>query len=327
MTEKKQTYYEKNKERLLRESTEKRNAKYEGMVEGYDYITCKECGFRSSELATHIIRKHGMTIDEYKLKHNVDAVKSQSSKDRVKGDKNPAYQHGGKFSPFSDKFIYADETNKEELFAKVKQTKIDNNSDPTKFEYWLEKCNGNHEEATKLYKDRQTTFTLEKCIDKHGIVEGFAVFKDRQDKWQATLTDKSEEEKIRINRLKVNNSVGAISKAEKELNAIFLKENIEIEIQFPMVDSSNKKQYIFDFKFENKLIEYHGDYWHCNPKVYTADHYNGKLHMTSEQKWNVDANKNKYAIDNGYVVLVIWERDFKNDKQGTIDKCLNFLRQ
>ena len=26
-----------------------------------------------------------------------------------------------------------------------------------------------------------------------------------------------------------------------------------------------------------------------------------------------------------YEVLVIWESDYKNDKQGTIDKCINFL--
>jgi predicted transcriptional regulator len=85
--ETKQTYYQKNKDRILKKQQDNRDSKYIGMVEGYDYICCKECGFRSSELATHIIRKHEMTVLEYKDKHNVSTIKSQSSIDRVKGDK------------------------------------------------------------------------------------------------------------------------------------------------------------------------------------------------------------------------------------------------
>jgi hypothetical protein len=42
MNTKKQSYYEKNKEKILKQQQDKRNAKYEGLVEGYDYICFKE---------------------------------------------------------------------------------------------------------------------------------------------------------------------------------------------------------------------------------------------------------------------------------------------
>lgn len=200
----KQSYYEKNKERILKTQQEKRDKKYEGLLEGYDYISCKECGFRSSELATHIINKHNMSVDEYKNKHNVSYIKSQKSIDRVKGKNNPAYQHGGKFSPFSDKFIYADKIDKSDLIEKVKQKKIDNNTDTTRIEYWLKQTNNDLEKAKELLSKRQSTFSLEKCIEKYGEERGLERWVARQEKWLFTLNNKSQEEINKINKNKSN---------------------------------------------------------------------------------------------------------------------------
>lgn len=96
------------------------------------------------------------------------AVKTEFLCDSVKGDKNPAYQHGGKFSPFSDKFIHADKIDIPELYKQVAKTRSDNNNDITTIEYWLKKTEGNLDEAEKLLSERQSTFSLEKCIEKHG---------------------------------------------------------------------------------------------------------------------------------------------------------------
>lgn len=38
----------------------------------------------------------------------------------------------------------------------------------------------------------------------------------------------------------------------------------------------------------------------------------GKL-IRAKDKWQYDANKNKWAIDNGYKVEVIWESDINID--------------
>lgn len=40
-----------------------------GMVEGKDYVLCRECGTRVAKVTEHIRKSHGMTKEEYKLKY------------------------------------------------------------------------------------------------------------------------------------------------------------------------------------------------------------------------------------------------------------------
>ena len=75
------------------------------------------------------------------------------------------------------------------------------------------------EEAKEKVREQQLkrSFTLEKCIKKYGEEEGTKKYNERQEKWLNTLNNKSEEEKIRINKAKIQNSNGSVSKAEQEL--------------------------------------------------------------------------------------------------------------
>jgi hypothetical protein len=41
----------------------------------------------------------------------------------------------------------------------------------------------------------------------------------------------------------------------------------------------------------NVIIEYNGDYWHCNPSKYKEDFYNDRINMTSKEKWEKDKQK------------------------------------
>jgi hypothetical protein len=322
--QKNQSYYQKNKDKILAQQQAIRNAKYEGLIEGYDYIVCKECGFKSSELATHIINKHNMSVDEYKNKHKVATIKSQKSIDRLKGANNPAYQHGGKYSPFSDKFIKGI-TDIEETKKKAKQNKKILNKDTTKIDYWLEKTNGDESEAKKLLSERQSTFSLDKSIKKYGIEEGTEKWNKRQEKWKKTLDEKPLEEKQRINRLKLGNGY-SVSKAEKELIEILKLYNFSPEHQFSLFNEENKKQYIYDIRIGNKIIEYNGDWWHCNPLIYNENYYHPRIKLFAKDIWKKDNLKIKYAEQN-FEVFIIWETDYKNDKQGIIQKCLTFLMQ
>lgn len=54
---------------------------------------------------------------------------------------------------------------------------------PTQLNYWINKLGCTYEEAKKLHSDRQSTFTLEKCIEKYGKEEGTKKFNNRQRKW------------------------------------------------------------------------------------------------------------------------------------------------
>lgn len=114
---------------------------------------------------------------------------------RVLGDKNPAYQHGGKFSPFSDKFI--GDAKKEEVIEKAKKSREDSNGYTTRLSYWTERYG--EEEGKRLFYDRQNTFSKEKLIERYGEEEGIRRWKERQDKWMASLDALPENEKILIN--------------------------------------------------------------------------------------------------------------------------------
>ena len=68
-------------------------------------------------------------------------------------------------------------------------------------EYYLEK-NMTLEEAENARSERQRTFSRDQCIEKWGEIEGLKIFNERQEKWQLSLNDKSQEEIDDINRRK-----------------------------------------------------------------------------------------------------------------------------
>ena len=60
---------------------------------------------------------------------------------------------------------------------------------PRCIEYWLKK-NNSIDEARLKVSEAQATFSLQKCIDKHGVDVGTRIWQDRQIKWQKTLEDR-----------------------------------------------------------------------------------------------------------------------------------------
>lgn len=52
-----------------------------------------------------------------------------------------------------------------------------------------------------------------------------------------------------------------------------------------------------------------GDYWHCNPNIYSPDYYNKKVHKLAKEIWEIDKQNNKKLKSLGYMVLRFWEYD------------------
>lgn len=182
-------------------------------------------------------------------------------------------------------------------------------------------------DATKLVSKGQTYFSKEICIKKYGEIKGLEIWNSRQQKWQEKLNDKSKEEILRINRLKLGKGIN-VSKAEKEILIEIKKINSNLPVvhQFTIIND-NKKQYVYDIALNKKIIEYHGDFWHCNPKKYSPDYINPRTKIKASEKWKSDFEKIKFAQDHGYEVLVIWESDYKKNKEKVLEKCIQFLTQ
>jgi hypothetical protein len=193
-------------------------------------------------------------------------------------------------------------------------------------EYWILR-GFSEEEAKQLISELQITFSLEKCIDKYGFEEGTERWKERQKKWQNTLNSKPIEEREKINKKK-KPIIGPISKAEKELFEHLKNLGIAVDKQFSL-SRNDGRWYHYDIVYNNKIIEFNGDYWHANPKKYNeSDIFSRNMKVcTASDIWRKDREKIECAIRNNFEVMIVWESDYKKDKQGTIDKCLNFLTQ
>lgn len=189
----------------------------------------------------------------------------------------------------------------------------------TQIGYWIKK--GYSEEDAKIkLKKRQTTFSKNICIEKLGKENGTKRWKYRQMKWQSTLDDKTDEEKRDINRRKipVGRSAITISKAEFELaEKLNCKQQLILEIE--------NTHFAYDLYKNNKIIEYNGDYWHCNPRKYKKDYYNKQVKLNAEFIWLKDQVKIKHAKENGYEVKVVWEMDYKQNPKKIIEECQEFL--
>jgi G:T-mismatch repair DNA endonuclease (very short patch repair protein) len=61
---------------------------------------------------------------------------------------------------------------------------------------------------------------------------------------------------------------------------------------------------------KHKIVECHGDYWHCNPYVYDKDYFHKKLNKYAKEVWEQDLNKENSFVDNGFSYLVFWELDW-----------------
>lgn len=179
--------------------------------------------------------------------------------------------------------------------------------------------------AKELVSANQKHFSKNICIEKYGTEKGFIIWQTRQDKWQATLNAKSNEEKARINRLKLSKGI-TVSAAEHFIFNEITKLNIFATQQFTLF-SNNKKQYVYDIVVGNKIIEYNGDFWHCNPAIYDKDFINTRTKIKASDKWAADSKKIQFAKDRGYEVLVIWESNFKQNKEEVTKQCIQFLTQ
>lgn len=80
---------------------------------------------------------------------------------------------------------------------------------------------------------------------------------------------------------------------------------------------------IFDIKHKNCIIEFNGDYWHANPKIYKDDAIiRGK---TASEIRTRDALKLQTASDLGFSTLVVWESEYKQNKDEVIKKVVKWI--
>lgn len=301
---------------------------------------CKECGWKAFDLITHITKFHKIPLKQYRLKWKADTTDishpnhTQKKRERVEGEKNPGYQHGGTMSSVSKnfkKYEGMDENKKQEQINKVKQKQAssrDNGGGYTnRLKYWLNK-GYTREDARKKLAERQTTFSLSKCIDMYGEKEGERIWQARQDKWLATMRSKSPEELIEINKKKM----AGMKRAWSYIGLEFFE---SIQCDDAIYADPCRDEFVVclegrvirpDFVLGNKIIEFNGDCFHANPDIYGPNDIPiPYINKTALDIWKYEDERLSLLERNGYKVLVVWETDYRTNPEKTIELARAFL--
>ncbi len=193
----------------------------------------------------------------------------------------------------------------------------------TSIEYYLKK-GYSKEESRELLKERQSTFSMSKCIEKYGKEEGMQKWKNRQEKWLRSLMVNGN---LKNGYSKISNEMFC-----KIVNRLNIEESDYVKyynLNGEFFIESDNTYYLYDFKYLNKIIEFNGDVYHGNPTIYKEDdicvNFKDKP-LIAKELWERDRIKTNLAIENGFEILTICESEYKSNKELTIKKCLDFIK-
>ena len=295
-------------------------------------LVCKLCGFESEKnLASHIFPAHHMYCDEYKTMFPGEIVFKHSQESRI--------QIG-----LSQKENYNDPVFVEEARKR--------NAAPThsqwKKEYWIIKHGYTEEEAIKKVSELQTRIPTQKTKNKISVsVAGqknpssyksvmernnctkqeakklmpcYGRTGDTHPMWQKHHTPEALQ--------KIANSYVSARKRQKSCLEIELFEALKKDIDTLESNKAVFSHYICDVVYEDskRIVEFFGDFWHCNPAIWGGDDYNKIMKMKASERWAHDDKKIKKLNELGYEVFIVWEADFNNNKDLSIELAKNFLQ-
>ena len=179
-------------------------------------------------------------------------------------------------------------------------------------EYFVEKYG---EEGEQKYKEvnKSKALTLENMIKRYGEEEG-------REKYLCA-----------INNHKTFSSKMAddlfLKVYEKDKGKIYT--NI-VNKEYGIINEETKQYYKYDYTNidKQKIIEFNGNIFHGNPKMYNENDCPNPFvkDLTAKEMWKKDKEKietvKKYR---GFDVLVIWEDELNEDYEKTLRKCFDFL--
>lgn len=244
------------------------NNKFIGIYHGYNRFSSKKCASKYTNLyyswrkATSLYWKNkGLTEEEARIEIS-------------------------KLCDYSSIEYYVKrfgEVEGKKRFGEVNEKKSKNSS--CRLEYYI-KEGYSEEEAEQALKERQQTFTLEKCIEKYGEAEGKKKYKEVNKKKAATLAKyiakygeiegkKKYKEYVKRKTKKLIYNCGSCSNISQELfkfldihdNIFFYSKNYE----YYFYKNNKILKYDFTDLSSKKIIEFNGDYWHVNPLIYEAE--------------------------------------------------------
>lgn len=322
-----------------------------------DYVICQICGSPVGSVTGQHLKKyhpeystesykstfHGFLTMSEKLTASVTAgsknagARMREPEHRARlsnlysGENNPMHrskttdEKRRSVSPFSPYFYLKKDPNisiesaKKLASEKLAETKV---VSWVKKEYWMNKGISG-EDAILTVSKKQKTFSLDICTEKHGEVEGKKIWLDRQKLWKSKVFNE-------------NTHIGggrSMIADELILNLVDIARLLNIDDcilygkneKFIKTKDGNVYKYDLTFNSIKKIIEFNGDYWHCNPNLYGHEYINKVKMISANDIREYDKSKIDAAAKYGYEVLTIWESDYRKDSKSEIKKCIDFI--
>jgi hypothetical protein len=173
-------------------------------------------------------------------------------------------------------------------------------------DYYKNTYNEQWETKWDEYVQSMSKTSLEKFILRYGEELGYI-------KYDLFMRKQIENLKVRPNYSKISQEL--FFNLVEELNCYENSYFAENKGEYVFYTNKGNKTYgdlkiiQVDFKYQNKIIEFDGDYWH-----------------SSKEQIEIDKLRDEYLREKGFKILRIKEGDFKNEKELTIIKCINFLK-
>lgn len=221
----------------------------------------------------------------------------------------------------------------------------DKQAETNTFEYKQEKYGWSKEQFEEFNRSRAVT--LELCIERHGEEAGRKMWDEYCERQRYTnsleymIEEYGEEKgtkKFKDFALARANSGAAgyseisqdlffkiINKIQNTDNIFFYKLNKEYSVQY-----STTAVFNLDFydKGKNLVIEFLGDYWHANPKIYEAEAVfnRSKTPILAKQIWKYDKQRkrNICKVLNNPIYIEVWESDWKENPDKVMEEILKY---
>jgi G:T-mismatch repair DNA endonuclease (very short patch repair protein) len=160
------------------------------------------------------------------------------------------------------------------------------------------------EEGIKRYEERNVKIskanTLSWYIEKYGDIEGL--------------------EKYDIFRKKKHKAFGPNKSIKSKIVSNILDKQGIYYIEEYKYQNEIGKNGAIDFFIPdlNIVIEFYGDYWHCNPKYYPKSYFHKIMKRFAYEIWQKDKKRISYIFNKEFnkkvAILIIWESTILNEK-------------
>ena len=285
-------------------------------------IVCQVCGVEyGSSIISHIIAVHKMSTSQYRASYPGCPVQVMSADQRTKMEKT--WKSKKRIKKLLDNRSFPSEINHWTNKGFTKKEAIEKVS-----EHQTNLALRQNNPETKLRQSENNTgkknpMSLQSIGTRHGVdlksarklTPCFGRTGASHPMYGKTHTLQAREQIAK----NCSNHFSQRSSAEKSIS-----EKLEM-LGYSILRNKGISIYNCDLVFEDLqlIVEYFGDFWHCNPAKWSPDRINPRTKMSAQDRWNLDEKKINHLRTLGYQVKVVWESEWKSHPDVVIQEIVN----